>query len=168
MGYSPFFSPAERERSSNSRGYCVKYKFAFQWCEGQGEPWWARREDEAEVTQVCASVQRRSQVCAACQLCSPVVFRWGWTCLQSECSRFWQFTENAMGPSEYDAGFIQLRSNPDFCGFSWDLRPRLRVAGKGKIVATSSHCARGWWCDRCGRLCCRCVMFTIFLLTYSV
>ncbi|KAF7335730.1 hypothetical protein MVEN_02228600 [Mycena venus] len=29
--------------SSNAKGQVVRYKFAFQWCEGQGEPWWSKR-----------------------------------------------------------------------------------------------------------------------------
>lgn len=28
------------EESLNDQGCCVKYKFAFQWCEGQEPPWW--------------------------------------------------------------------------------------------------------------------------------
>lgn len=25
----------------------VRYKFAFQWCEGQGDPWWIQGTEEA-------------------------------------------------------------------------------------------------------------------------
>lgn len=28
------------EESLNDQGRCIKYKFAFQWCEGQDPPWW--------------------------------------------------------------------------------------------------------------------------------
>ena len=35
---------AEQVKSDNSRGHCVKYKFCFQWCESQGEPWWIPSE----------------------------------------------------------------------------------------------------------------------------
>ena len=31
---------AEREPTNNALGFCVKFKFAFQWCEAQGHPWW--------------------------------------------------------------------------------------------------------------------------------
>ncbi len=31
---------AEKEFTNNEKGYCVKFKFAFQWCESQGLPWW--------------------------------------------------------------------------------------------------------------------------------
>jgi len=24
----------------NDKSRCVKFKFAFQWCDEQGEPWW--------------------------------------------------------------------------------------------------------------------------------
>ena len=33
-------SLAEYEPDSKGGKRVVKYKFAFQWCEGQGEPWW--------------------------------------------------------------------------------------------------------------------------------
>lgn len=31
---------AETEQSLNDQGRCIKFKFAFQWCEGQETPWW--------------------------------------------------------------------------------------------------------------------------------
>ena len=34
----------------------VRYKFAFQWCEGQGDPWWLRGPGTEEVPDV-AQVQ---------------------------------------------------------------------------------------------------------------
>ena len=37
----------------------VRYKFAFQWCEGQGDPWWPlKTENVPVVTQA-----QNSQVC---------------------------------------------------------------------------------------------------------
>ena len=29
----------------------VRYKFAFQWCDGQGDPWWQSRTEGPVVTQ---------------------------------------------------------------------------------------------------------------------
>ena len=33
----------EYQPASNDRGRVVRYKFAFQWCPSQGEPWWTRQ-----------------------------------------------------------------------------------------------------------------------------
>ncbi|KAF8070689.1 hypothetical protein FPV67DRAFT_1036975 [Lyophyllum atratum] len=36
---------AEYQPANNELGRVVRYKFSFQWCEGQGDPWWASHED---------------------------------------------------------------------------------------------------------------------------
>jgi hypothetical protein len=41
---------AELQRVDENRSV-VRYKFAFQWCEGQGDPWWSLGTEEAPVTQ---------------------------------------------------------------------------------------------------------------------
>ncbi len=33
------FYPAELQQVDEN--HFVRYKFAFQWCEGQGDPWWS-------------------------------------------------------------------------------------------------------------------------------
>ncbi|GLB37675.1 putative 2OG-Fe(II) oxygenase superfamily protein [Lyophyllum shimeji] len=38
---------AEYQPANNPLGRVVRYKFAFQWCEGQGEPWWIPHKTEA-------------------------------------------------------------------------------------------------------------------------
>ena len=37
-----FAYTAECQPAANTHGSVVRYKFAFRWCEGQGEPWWLR------------------------------------------------------------------------------------------------------------------------------
>src|ERR1700685_2950651 len=37
------FISAESHSASNERGRVVRYKFSFQWCESQGEPWWIKQ-----------------------------------------------------------------------------------------------------------------------------
>ena len=40
----------------------VRYKFAFQWCEGQGDPWWTRgTEATPSVTQAKINQPRDSE-----------------------------------------------------------------------------------------------------------
>ncbi|KAF8145469.1 hypothetical protein K438DRAFT_1871990 [Mycena galopus ATCC 62051] len=34
--------------TSNASGRVVRYKFAFQWCEGQDEPWWSTQDRNSE------------------------------------------------------------------------------------------------------------------------
>ncbi|EGO00090.1 hypothetical protein SERLA73DRAFT_52598, partial [Serpula lacrymans var. lacrymans S7.3] len=41
---------AEYQPASNTRGRVVRYKFAFQWCEEQGPPWWIPKTDEDNCT----------------------------------------------------------------------------------------------------------------------
>jgi hypothetical protein len=42
---------AELQQVDENRSV-VRYKFAFQWCEGQGDPWWlSNAEDVPVVTQ---------------------------------------------------------------------------------------------------------------------
>ena len=39
--YTPFIVlPAEEQPAQTASGSVVRYKFAFQWCEEQGAPWW--------------------------------------------------------------------------------------------------------------------------------
>ncbi|KAJ7231418.1 hypothetical protein B0H12DRAFT_210099 [Mycena haematopus] len=33
--------------TSNTNGRVVRFKFAFQWCEGQGEPWWSAQDQNS-------------------------------------------------------------------------------------------------------------------------
>ena len=40
------FGLAETHSATNERGRVVRYKFAFQWCESQGEPWWIKQSRE--------------------------------------------------------------------------------------------------------------------------
>ncbi|KAG5735780.1 hypothetical protein E4T56_gene7845, partial [Termitomyces sp. T112] len=37
---------AEYHPAENMRGRVVRYKFAFQWCDGQGQPWWTAQAEE--------------------------------------------------------------------------------------------------------------------------
>ncbi|TFK44332.1 hypothetical protein BDQ12DRAFT_730402 [Crucibulum laeve] len=49
---------AEYHPANNERGRVVRYKFAFQWCEGQGAPWWIQTannqmQEESHNTLLC-------------------------------------------------------------------------------------------------------------------
>ncbi|KAF7305098.1 2OG-FeII-Oxy-2 domain-containing protein [Mycena kentingensis (nom. inval.)] len=101
---------------SNLRGFVVRYKFAFQWCEGQGEPWWHYppvNPEVAETELVALDVDRTttslkasdqpipidrataddpsSAHCLACKTESPRVYTYAWSCLNPACSFFWKY-----------------------------------------------------------------------------
>lgn len=41
---------AEYQTASNELGRVVRYKFAFRWCEEQGEPWWTKLPSHGDPT----------------------------------------------------------------------------------------------------------------------
>ncbi|KAH7925520.1 hypothetical protein BV22DRAFT_1033889 [Leucogyrophana mollusca] len=43
---------AERQPASNERGHVVRYKFAFQWCEEQGHPWWISLDQSVDLAKI--------------------------------------------------------------------------------------------------------------------
>jgi hypothetical protein len=52
------FSLAELQFVDTDRSV-VRYKFAFQWCEGQGDPWWPLGTEEVPVV----TQAQNSQLC---------------------------------------------------------------------------------------------------------
>jgi hypothetical protein len=54
------FIAAESQSASNERGRVVRYKFAFQWCESQGEPWWLKKSD------VDVALRKNDVLCVLC------------------------------------------------------------------------------------------------------
>lgn len=47
---SDFWLLAEYQTAGNESGRVVRYKFAFRWCEEQGEPWWTRLPSKEAMT----------------------------------------------------------------------------------------------------------------------
>ncbi|KAH9935697.1 uncharacterized protein B0H18DRAFT_420760 [Fomitopsis serialis] len=73
---------AEEQPAQNAHGSVVRYKFAFQWCEEQGAPWWTQssippdvhseskvfgKDEEAVIT---IAPQPTLDTCAAADVCS--------------------------------------------------------------------------------------------------
>ncbi|KAF9529247.1 hypothetical protein CPB83DRAFT_273364 [Crepidotus variabilis] len=44
--YTIAYAWAEYQLANNETGRVIRYKFAFQWCEGQGDPWWLDKSVE--------------------------------------------------------------------------------------------------------------------------
>ncbi|KAF6760318.1 hypothetical protein DFP72DRAFT_843792 [Ephemerocybe angulata] len=73
---------AELQPDEKSGRTIVKYKFAFQWCEGQGDPWWI---SESGMSQTGF----RPSALAVTNILQKSLPRAGHVCIQS-CSKFWQ------------------------------------------------------------------------------
>ncbi|KAN0107182.1 hypothetical protein V8E52_010384 [Russula decolorans] len=141
----------------------VRYKFAFQWCEGQGDPWWSLNTanvpavTRAQNSQVCddeLQPQMTKHFCSRCRSRSPLVYQDTPICLQPSCALF--FRE------------VQAKSDSSSCAqtlsYSTELL-RLQPANHQPISAdsiipplpstdtkTSRPFAKGMHCRVCGRL----------------
>lgn len=99
-----------------------------------------------------------SRVCLSCKSESPTVYSVGWMCLLPSCVGFWRRDSLTFSPEvlEYDSQFIQLRREPIF--------PKLSLTPESPVTepsddTTSERYTSGWWCEPCGLLNCRCVVF---------
>ncbi|KAK7676867.1 hypothetical protein QCA50_020203 [Cerrena zonata] len=160
---------AERQYSNSANEYVVRYKFAFQWCEEQGEPWWIPQVSDHEVVPnaeqtvpdqivlVANSEDKPSDLnvtwqCPSCHKKSPQVYAEGWMCLQPSCRLFWKLSGKDQPTTlHYSNSFLQLQQ------LSAQELPDLRpppptdnVPDDG--VTTTYHFTRGWHCRECGRL----------------
>ncbi|KAH9054277.1 hypothetical protein EDB87DRAFT_115821 [Lactarius vividus] len=164
----------------NGNRRVVRYKFAFQWCEGQGDPWWPQdtepvsADTQAEASQnlvhegesngVSHVDQANSQLlqpeitahhCLSCRMSSPLVYQDTPMCLQPSCPQF-----SVPDPAAVVAG----DSTPSSLSYSAELL-RLRPANHvpvsaasffppspSRIVSTPRPFAKGLHCQDCGRL----------------
>ncbi|GBE81144.1 hypothetical protein SCP_0308700 [Sparassis crispa] len=157
---------AERQPAKNSRGYVVRYKFAFRWCDQQGDPWWIPSQASAICELVLASDdstatvppsisvedEATSRVCSRCNTKSPLVYDGRWMCLTPSCTAFWK-TSSGVPPSmglAYSEKFLELLpcQHEKFD----DLRPPVPATKAQNGVTTTRLFCKGWHCVRCGRL----------------
>ncbi|KAI0690519.1 hypothetical protein BC835DRAFT_1417729 [Cytidiella melzeri] len=166
---------SEYQAATNSDGKVVRYKFAFQWADGQGEPWWhqfgsAELIDQGiiapltstntdialpdlEIPQEISSRGHDPELCESCNNSSPQVYEQGWMCLKPGCKSFWTFRDKKRVPErlEYAKSFLQPVS-----GFGQqvvDIRPPPPVSLEDATGSTTSwHFCKGWHCTQCGRL----------------
>ncbi|KAK0220197.1 hypothetical protein IW262DRAFT_1272276 [Armillaria fumosa] len=164
---------SELQPANNDRGRVVRYKFAFQWYESQGQPWWWLTSEDLPVTvspwsslrlfdttrgaspnHSFGSVYRE---CSNCRLVSPQVYEIGWMCLRSECQRFWVIdASDTVLPEQlkYNLAFLELLPNLTLPATLNILPPPLPRVLKGTITTTELF-SKGWHCTKCGRLSCR-------------
>ncbi|KAF7293307.1 2OG-FeII-Oxy-2 domain-containing protein [Mycena chlorophos] len=167
---------------SHPRGAVVRYKFAFQWCESQGQPWWfaysasngrlihpdqsTANNDVAVSPLPFSSEPPPTASCSTCGFLSPRVYAQGWACLRPECPRFfhhrlgddWVLLPCRATDLDYNPGFLALK-NPSAWdippGFSASLSPPEPNTAPVDGVMTDYASTRGWHCRSCGRLSCR-------------
>ncbi|KAH7916571.1 2OG-Fe(II) oxygenase superfamily-domain-containing protein [Hygrophoropsis aurantiaca] len=156
---------AERQSADNSRGHVIRYKFAFQWCEEQGFPWWIPPDRLADIA-IAPSLAPEpnndrvpegqelppatNQTCAQCARKSSVVYSCGWMCLRPRCSAFWCIATGERPPTQlqYDEEFLRLLPA------NFKNLPALRpiIPHSPDEITTSYLFTKGWHCPKCGRL----------------
>ncbi|KZV70713.1 hypothetical protein PENSPDRAFT_579053 [Peniophora sp. CONT] len=160
----------------------VRYKVAFQWCDGQGDPWWSPPSPRIEDGDVGSSISKacglavpsqntsdllwrpsslhahKAMRCLVCAVESIQVYTVGWMCLNPGCRTFW--TLNGLPCSlddlTFDNSFTALQSQPgDIYVHVQSLTPPPPPIGGPSAVITSRRYSRGMHCSACGRLSCR-------------
>ncbi|KAI0254135.1 hypothetical protein BJV78DRAFT_1122074 [Lactifluus subvellereus] len=136
----------------------VRYKFAFQWCEGQGDPWWTQG---TEATPTSSSQPEKSRYCCpCCRSTSPLVYQDAPMCLQPSCAEFWRVggedpaTHNTLNAAprqqilSYSTELLRLRPPNHIPVSAESLYPPLPDASN----TTPRPFAKGIHCRHCGRL----------------
>ncbi|KAJ3549725.1 hypothetical protein NM688_g5149 [Phlebia brevispora] len=170
---------AEYQFASNTVGRVVRYKFAFQWCESQGQPWWMFSSpedtfnlshgspsstnsmppvDELTICMENMTVNTLSdpeshRTCQLCGYSSPTVYEQGWMCLQPDCPLFWRRENGEEAPAYLTYSQVFLRPVP-LLGESlqsiYPSPPGIEQPS-GDVTTTRRFC-KGWHCSKCGRL----------------
>ncbi|KAK0192736.1 hypothetical protein F5146DRAFT_927382 [Armillaria mellea] len=150
---------SEFQPANNDQGRVVRYKFAFQWYESQGQPWWCslRMLDTTFVASPNHSFGSVYKECSNCGLMSPQVYEIGWICLQSECQRFWVIdASDTVLPEQlkYNLAFLELL--PDLTlPVTLNIFPPPPPPVLEGTITTTQLFSKGWHCTKCGRLSCR-------------
>ncbi|KAL1723929.1 hypothetical protein EV715DRAFT_285989 [Schizophyllum commune] len=144
---------AERQPAGPPGGTVVRFKFAFQWCEGQDAPWWL-------PPPLVPGLSTSEQECTVNDLKDPTYARHAANGPPWYTAAKFAFTLNVK-PSD------KLELNPDLATLDdpcWvpenmhDVRPpppvNLDLLCKHSITTTEPF-TQGWHCKQCGRLSCR-------------
>ncbi|TFK54484.1 hypothetical protein OE88DRAFT_1625305 [Heliocybe sulcata] len=171
---------AERSSPKASMDSVIRYKFAFQWCDEQGEPWWLQNPPKHDsfghsglsigdtgpdtnsgdplrpdigTDKLSAGITIRS--CQCCRRPSPLIYIQGWTCLSPDCPQFWCLADGKTPPEDldYEKAFLVLLDLP--IANCMDIRPLLPRNPGVEGVTTGQEFTRGFHCPKCGRLSCR-------------
>ncbi|KAF8639503.1 hypothetical protein AX17_001408 [Amanita inopinata Kibby_2008] len=181
--YTIAYAWAEYQPAENERGRVIRYKFAFRWCDGQGQPWWIQDvcPDMSESSSPMANVQLPREppaklaersfrdirpptpiylygTCSICREQSPNVYAQGWTCLSPDCPFFWITGNRRALPDklDYNPKFLELTKPFLLTKTMADsLKPSDPISATRDGIITTYASTRGWHCSQCGRLSCR-------------
>ncbi|KAI0369686.1 hypothetical protein BV20DRAFT_945550 [Pilatotrama ljubarskyi] len=146
---------AERQPAANGRGHVVRYKFAFEWCTKQPEPWWIPAPAGAPRPD-CPRAAASMFSCPSCGRLSPFVYAEARMCLQPNCMAFWSLLDGTEPPEQltYDESFLTSSFLCDHETLE-DIAPLPPATEAPDGVITSRRFCKGWHCKKCGRLSCR-------------
>ncbi|KAI0038640.1 hypothetical protein FA95DRAFT_1505273 [Auriscalpium vulgare] len=167
-----WITDAWAELQETPSGPVKRWKFAFQWCENQGEPWWcidAQPATEVPCSSVETSEAREQGVttiesagylpdlpidasCIRCKKTSSHVYSASWICLTPDCHAFWKLDgdHSAGDDLTYEPAFLCLRPQP-IKNLKESVMPApLPTAKNGN--ATTQRFTKGMHCAKCGRL----------------
>ncbi|KAF7783026.1 hypothetical protein Agabi119p4_2402 [Agaricus bisporus var. burnettii] len=125
---------AEYQPAENERGRVVRYKFAFQWCEAQGEPWWLKVDSSGSS---------------------------GGEDLTRKLDDGLEYVEQSFAPFEHIEAIsmqclmCQILAPASALAIPAEkLEPRLPGPTSPGLTTDYAY-TRGWHCKDCGRLSCR-------------
>ncbi|KAJ7097191.1 hypothetical protein B0H15DRAFT_773342 [Mycena belliarum] len=132
-------------------GRVIRYKFAFQWCEDQGEPWWLMGSSDS----IPLEPDNLYSPCSTCLQKSPRVYQQAWACLKPVCPSFWITSTGRSLPDhlDYNPEFLSVIDfRPLPLAYRNALLPKPPVLEPKDGITTSYRYSRGWHCGNCGRL----------------
>uniref|UniRef100_A0A0W0F0A1 Alpha-ketoglutarate-dependent dioxygenase AlkB-like domain-containing protein n=1 Tax=Moniliophthora roreri TaxID=221103 RepID=A0A0W0F0A1_MONRR len=137
----------------------VRFKFAFQWCNAQGEPWWlqgTKADHNHRVKRVfppndtplpwVPTLKKEAQKRRV-----PVKVK------EARLASFWKLNGQPPPDSlEYNSEFLQLLPSDQMAPTDiMDIQPKKPITHPHDGVTTLSSFLRGYHCEMCGRLSCR-------------
>ncbi|KAF8348386.1 hypothetical protein F5887DRAFT_1280766 [Amanita rubescens] len=154
---------AEYQPAQNEQGCVVRYKFAFRWCEGQGEPWWSQEDNRAPMatSPKLVTPSRRLPVKLTEQALTRIKLPLVPSHVYLHCPGLWRevtkgrTTRRLPDRLDYDPKFLEL-TNPFVLNEALvkSLNLSMPISAPNKVI-TSYASTKGWHCNQCGRLSCR-------------
>ncbi|KAL4078381.1 hypothetical protein V8B97DRAFT_1865931 [Scleroderma yunnanense] len=153
---------AEYQPASDGLTRIVRWKFAFQWCEGQDIPWWMGAQELEKMSRPShctsegmASPERSTEAresgfeCKQCLRTSPFVYKQNGMCLHPACTMFWITDGKDPQELEYCEEFLKLL--PQAFHNLPRVKPTITSQSPGQLTTPYNRC-QGWHCAKCGRL----------------
>lgn len=138
---------AEYQPAPTYSSHIIRWKFAFQWCQNQGSPWWPIAEGGiASLPEPLAGKVDPDFQCEKCSQKSPVVYKQSGMCLNPDCVGFWKTNGRNPESLEYSEEFLRFQPR------TFKILPSLTPTLGAHQTTSSYSCCPGWHCIHCGRL----------------